>query len=98
MKLLRDHLPESDANNDVQEQVKDLRHSSCVVELEIDNRIEFKRSKILAKLRSVERKHFSPRHASKSVHFTIYAPRVFEAFRESLGISNESYINVRPLS
>ena len=98
MKLLRDHLPESDGNYDIQAEVKDLKHSSCLVELQIDNRLEFKRSKILAKLKSVERKHFSPKHASKSVQFTIYAPHVFEAFRDSLGISNESYINVRTLS
>ena len=95
MKLFKDYLPESDAHDDLQEKFNDLKHFRCLVELEIDSKTEFKRSKVFAKLKSVERKSFSPRSVSKSVHFTVYAPHVFEAFRDSLGISNESYINVR---
>ena len=98
MKLFRDHLPESVANyDDLQEGKKDLKHFSCLIELEIDNGIKSTtRWKILAKRNSVELKDCSRRHhASKSVYFTIYAPHVFEAFRDSLGISHETFINVR---
>ena len=97
MKLLRNNLPAIESSYDIREELKEIKHSTCHVEIKINRGVGYQRSKIAAKIKNEEQAGIgsnSQKYISKNVIFTTYAPAVFEDFRTSLGISKDTYISV----
>ena len=96
MELLKKHLPVNMGTDlDLRMEMNDIKHSSVRVKIDLKSTAGYKRSKIASQLKSLTKS--TKNVEKKTIVFTTFAPLVFEAFRFSLGISNESYINVRSL-
>ena len=99
MKSLRNHFSTTNNGSDDKKHVTEFDHSCCQCQVKIDLK-NSKQSRVAEKIKTIDPNNSTttlPKRNVRSITFTSYAPETFESFRECLGITNESYLNVRIL-
>ena len=98
MKSLRYHYSNQNTKHEIlKDDDTEFIHSCSQALVEIERK-KNKYSKIVQKIKNEDSDTSIsklPKKSSKSINLTAYAHETFESFRESLGITNDAYINVR---